>query len=1024
MKKLFIILFVCLSVSGYGQLIGTNRIKDGAITSPKLNNGAVTKEKMATDAIAPLAGGTLSDFSLNFVSQYGQIFDLTVDEDIALTLEGSGNVNNTWIIINATGDGSHVLTWPATWRIEGTYDPNSVQEVYLKFNGSTVIGKITVWADAIEATVTAAAVTNATPTTLNLTFSEAVNIDATGWTLSASGGAVNILGVAASGTMNPTFTLSREIIFSETVTISYAPAAGQTTNLSGNEIETIVNQAVAVPDEEDPVTQNIDIYVDDDAADDIAAGTIGDPFKTIQAGSNAATAGQIVGIKGGTYRETPVAKADVTYTNVIGEVAFISGFEDVGTTGWTVHSGNIYKKTITLPVNGFNTSTTRIAENSLNTTIFANQILRNGEMMFEARWPNITTFVDMMDRTKFRSLRWDAGFNDNNIVDATLPTSAANLVGGTVVANGWFMTEPRTINSNTGTTQINFNNIWDNTATGQWSRQRYYLTGKLVLLDAEKEWHYESGTLYFWQPGGGTPTGTIVYKARNWGFDARGKANVKIISPDGGLRFIGCEPFVGDASSTGAVIDNIRSTFQNHHVRHDVWEWQGVGMSKQFGIKLLGANSVVKNSEFSFSGSSGIWCGPNALIQNNYFHDWGYVGYWANPISLWGTDGGQTITYNTTERTGRSGFDFGYNFGNAPGTSNHYNVTVSYNDFGYYGMLSSDNGGTYTWGQCDLFNLQYHHNWIHDNMAPGQATGVTTGNGLQAAIYFDQSTGPGEISYNVTWNAGDTDVYHETVNPTRPGSNPALWTRPYPLLNIHHNTFATTTGSVDGSVTAYRSYILDPKDTQTKNIYRRQIVVSWGGPTSHVTSSVMPGTDPLFVGGDPDVIGGLAFKLQSGSPAIALDAGAYPFGGEDWIPGYVPFVEDNTVNDNDAGWTYTAGWDYQPNAYNGQRFVNFDHHLTSTVGANATYNFHGTQVTVTAEKCDNMGVARISVLDGAVVMDTDDVNLFQETGSGLCDAGVVDVVWTSIVLAEDDYTVKVELLSGSTLVLDAIEITP
>ena len=29
--------------------------------------------------------------------------------------------------------------------------------------------------------------------------------------------------------------------------------------------------------------------------------------------------------------------------------------------------------------------------------------------------------------------------------------------------------------------------------------------------------------LYFYQPGGGAPAGTIEYKARNYGFDVRGK---------------------------------------------------------------------------------------------------------------------------------------------------------------------------------------------------------------------------------------------------------------------------------------------------------------------------------------------------------------------------------------------------------------------------------------------------------------------------------------------------------------------
>ena len=116
----------------------------------------------------------------------------------------------------------------------------------------------------------------------------------------------------------------------------------------------------------------------------------------------------------------------------------------------------------------------------------------------------------------------------------------------------------------------------------------------------------------------------------------------------------------------------------------------------------------------SYSGSSGVWLGANCRAENNLMHDMGYVGYWANPISLWGTDDNQVITRNTIYRTGRSAFDFGYNFGKAPGTSKHYNVEISYNDFSESCLISSDGGATYVWGQCDLTGLNYHHNWIHD----------------------------------------------------------------------------------------------------------------------------------------------------------------------------------------------------------------------------------------------------------------------------------------------------------------------
>jgi gliding motility-associated-like protein len=624
-----------------------------------------------------------------------------------------------------------------------------------------------------------------------------------------------------------------------------------------------------------------DYYVGGSGASDNNPGTATQPFATIQKAASVAVAGDIVKIRSGTYRETiVVANSGAAGRPIIFQpdgaaVVVISGLNEVGTEGWTLHNGNIYKKSITLPVNGFNTSTTRI-EN--NTTIFANQIFKDGEMMFEARWPKIDKFADLFDRSKFRQRSSMAVWEPGYLQDNGLPVPAPGLQGATIVSNGWFITETRTITSHSGN-QLNHGNIWDNTTTGRWSRQRYYVTGKLALLTQAKEWHYENGTLYFWQPGGGTPSGTIEYKARNWGFDVRGKSNITVA----GLTFKGCDPVVGNGSSVNTVIDNIRASYMNHHVRHDVWEWQGVGMSKMFGIKLLGANSVIKNSELHSSGSSGVWLGPNGRAENNLMHDMGYVGYWANPISLWDRDGGQVITRNTIYRTGRSCFDFGYNW-----NGEHLNVEISYNDFSQWGLVSQDVGATYAWGQCNLLGLNYHHNWIHDTGAPdGPEVGANVG------IYFDQATGPGTIHHNVTWNCGAADVYHEVVNETR-NSTHGLGTPS--TINFYNNTFANSGGSYPRSYITYRT---SPYDVQRNNIYRSQIIIGPGQP-GDIANAVLPGVDPKYVNTGQ---GGLAYRVTTGSPAInagviipgitdgsvgAPDIGAYEFGGEAWVPGYKP----------------------------------------------------------------------------------------------------------------------------------------
>lgn len=981
--KLLALLF--LSLSALAQEIPGSRIVNESIREIKLH----------PDALRPISSGVLSSGALTF-DEVKEVFTKTVDADLALSL-GSGNVAYSQIILNLTGDGTHVVTWPVTWDIEGTYNPSATQTLTLDYNGTTVTGKFTGAVEIIEVTLTLAEVTESTTNAINLTFSSAVTIDISGWSIGATD-PITILGVTGSGTTIPIFSISRDIIAGETVTISYAPASGNTTSLTGNELETITNQAVTVPDPpQGDACPGCTIYFDDDAVDDVATGSIGDPFKTIQAAVNAAVSGNIIGGRAGTYRETVVAKTNVTIRAYTGEDVYISGFNIVNTS-WTLHSGNIYKTTITLPVNGFNTSTGRVQAadpHYVGTTIMANQILRNGVMMPEARYPNIAangTFGtdDYFLRSKYRNgINYTNGFNTTNVTDASFPIAANGLIGATLISNGWFMQESRTITAHSGNQVSWALSIWDNGPTGSWSRYRFYITGKLGLLDAASEWHYESGTLYFWQPGGGTPTGTIAYKARNYGIDARGKQNVTII----GMKFIGCDPFMGDASSTGAVLDEIESTFANHYVRHDVIEWQGVGMCKQFGIKLLGANSVIKNSIIAYSAGTAIWLGPNCRAENNLIHDIGYAGYWGNGISLWGTDGDQVITRNTIYRTGRSGFDFGYNFGvgtgsSTPSTSRHYNVELSYNNISYSCLISSDGGGSYTWGQCDLFGLNYHHNWIHDIQEREQPDG-----GINVGIYFDQATGSGKIHHNVTWNCPDGDLYHETINDWRPtGHSSPAYFHPDSRLDIYNNTFwNTSVSSATVSPASYRTYRADVLDVQRNNIYRIPMVVAWQvGNNGNTSNSILSTTNPLLVA-DNIATPQTYFQLQSGSPArnIGLvsyagatgqisghiDAGAYPYNDPNsaFIPGYVapsaPVAGQASIDDASASNTYTGAWFHYSNLSWTPAYHNQTISVTSDATARVSAPFTGDHIEWWSEKRNNHGIVQIWI-DG-VQQDSD-----------------------------------------------------
>jgi hypothetical protein len=97
---------------------------------------------------------------------------------------------------------------------------------------------------------------NATPNQADAVFDEATTITTAGWSMSATGGAVTIDSVVSgSGTTTPKLGLSRSIANGETVTVSYNPATGATTDANGNELAEIT--------EGDPfaVTNNVEASV-------------------------------------------------------------------------------------------------------------------------------------------------------------------------------------------------------------------------------------------------------------------------------------------------------------------------------------------------------------------------------------------------------------------------------------------------------------------------------------------------------------------------------------------------------------------------------------------------------------------------------------------------------------------------------------------------------------------------------------------------------------------------------------------
>lgn len=660
---------------------------------------------------------------------------------------------------------------------------------------------------------------------------------------------------------------------------------------------------------------------------------------TIQAAVNLAGPGSVVEVDDGTYRETitvpvsgtsglPITIQAADQANVI-----ISGLNTISDGSWSVHSGSIYKTTtLSMPTRatiGFGNPGQANQANAAmtNTGILDYQVFDGGVMQIEARWPKgVQQYTDLLTLSATGSSTAPAStdtrrhtsdmttFSTTQITDNALnvsngfPIASGGLVGATLNTHGWFIAETRTVSTHSGTT-ITFPNIWNDDKV----RKYYWLTGKLGFLTQQREFHFESGTLYFWAAGGGSPTG-VEYKARNWGFNLSDRQYIVIK----GFTFKGCEPVYGNTNTSYCTVDNIRATHTNHTVRLTRTYWQGYGTSQLTGVKLIGVNNVFKNSELDWGGSQGVWIGAGGIVQNNKIEHYGYDGMWGCGVAFWGENDVSNIKVlnNSIGYMGRGCIDNGYAFSEQDVSRRTTNNEIGYNNMYEFCMLNQDGGVFYSWGWHNLSGLRIHHNWLHDDAAvpsPTPLYGGAGADGIMAGIYFDMGSGanpnqtPAMVDHNVFWNIGGgagwvdndwADIYTlpSFVQTWDGNPNTANWdwadrVSKQPTL-YYNNTFW-------GDRKSYVTYQNNVQDVQRNNIYGGEVNQNWGANPGNVANSITQSTNPLFVGGSLSAPASY-FQLQSGSPARSIgtsvsvntedtapkDAGAYYYSQTGWTAGY------------------------------------------------------------------------------------------------------------------------------------------
>jgi hypothetical protein len=452
---------------------------------------------------------------------------------------------------------------------------------------------------------------------------------------------------------------------------------------------------------------------------DQAAGTLAQPFRTIQEAANAAYWGDTVAIEGGTYHETvKPPHAGVTFTNFNNEPVTISGADQAG--GFWNASGSIYETTVA----------NNLGEGN-------EQVFADGQLLTEARFPN--TNLDPSHPAKATI----GASSNGTIYDASLTQPGGYWVGANInviPGDAWTTYTGTVTASGPGWITVSLPNLQpvEQPVAGN----SYYLFGKYQALDTAGEWYVDSSNhLFLWDQYGDNPVyHDIEVKAREYGFDLSGVSNTTIQ----GVNLFACTIHT-DAASTSTTINGITASYiTQYSVVSNGWWPTDVPL----GIEMYGANSTLENSTIAYSAGDGVYVGADHVtVNNNTIHDVDYAA--TDAAGIRDNANYTTITNNTIYNAGRDGINFR--------GAGHYIVSNTIHDV----MLqTTDGGGIYTFGDNGAGTV-IASNTIYDaNVPNGGLHGV--------GIYLDADSSNFVIHDNVTANVQaalklNNTSYNETI---------------------------------------------------------------------------------------------------------------------------------------------------------------------------------------------------------------------------------------------------------------------
>lgn len=446
-------------------------------------------------------------------------------------------------------------------------------------------------------------------------------------------------------------------------------------------------------------------YVSKDGSDS-GDGSETSPYLTIQKAASVMQAGDTCLIGSGIYRETVTPAnegedgAPITFSAAQGADVTVSG-TDAANTNWTLYKDGIFKTDLTLY---------RGSEN---------QIFVDGEMAQIARYPNKNddNFIAVGDTLSASSA------SDSFAQNSALSSTGLDFSGAEIAIEGTnhYLYYTSTVTSQSGES-VQFDRLdsgWDSPTGGS----NFYFFNKLGLLDAENEYYYENGTLYY-KPVAGVDlnNSNVEYSARSMAFDTSDRSYISI----SGITIYGANVRTNEGSDHLNLSDN-KILYFYHTTKARSYPWA----AWFFGVELYGDDSVVQNCEIAYGAEGGVEVhGDRCSVVNNYIHDINYVNSNAAAVENFNCDY-TLVSHNTIRNVARSAIILGC-----------ANMRVCYNDISECAVNTHDVSGIGSYKNDAMGTVEVDHNIVRD----------TNNDHMFTAYYLDNGSFNYTVHHNVSYN--------------------------------------------------------------------------------------------------------------------------------------------------------------------------------------------------------------------------------------------------------------------------------